>query len=206
MAYKLSQRHEQDKISSENNDPNRVDRRKIATVLIVFGLLSLFTSWIYGMDIEDVVSTSFHPGGAAAEVGPLTVKKHNAAYVIRIRADMTVQTWSFIEGQVLDSNKEFLFSFGKELWHEQGRDGDGVWREADDDYAIDVTFPQPGTYYVRFHTESNREPSTVFVAISQKCGSGLPHLWFGVITLGIGILLNERGNRTVTNVFHKVRS
>jgi hypothetical protein len=208
VAYKLSNRQEQDKISAENNDPNRVDLGKVATVFIIFGLLSLLTSWIYSMETEKVANTSFQPygNGASAELGPINVRKHNETYSISIKANLASQSWSHIEGQVLNSNKQYLFAFGKELSYYSGRDSDGAWTELDNDYSMNVTFPKPGTYYLKFNTESDRTPSNIVVKVSKKRGSSLPHLWFGILTLIIGIVMNEIRNRTIRNVLNKFES
>lgn len=199
MAYKLSNRQEQDSISAENNDPDRVDLGKVATVFIIFSLLSLLTAWIYSMETEKVASTSFQPygNGTAAELGPINVRKHNETYSITIKANLASQSWSHIEGQVLNSDKQYLFAFGKELSYYSGRDSDGSWTELENDYSMNVTFPKPGTYYLKFSTESDKAPKKVKVSVSKKRGSSLPHLWFGILTLIIGIVLNEVKNRTI---------
>ena len=205
MAYKLSNSQEHNKINTGNNDPNRLDLGKVATVFIIFGLLSLLTSWIYSMETEQIANTSFRPYGnsASAELGPLNIRKINEVYRISIHANLASQSWSNIDGQVLNSNKQYLFSFGKELSSYSGRDADGTWTELENDYSMNVTFPKPGTYYLTFSTESDRQPSSVKIKVSKKRGSSLPHLWFGILTLIIGIVLNEVRNRTIRNVLDK---
>jgi len=125
-------------------------------------------------------------------VGSIKVTKARQVFEIAVKADMPVQSWSFIEGEVLDSDKEYLFAFGKELWHETGRDSEGPWRENKNTYKIKVSFPHPGSYYLNFKIESNKDPSIVYVTVTKKQGSALPHFWFGVILLIIGsMLLNQ---------------
>jgi hypothetical protein len=201
VPYKLSERHLQDTVSRKNNDPNKVDLGKVASVFIVFGIIGLITAWVYSMETGEVLSRTFQPSQYGKEVtyGPLRVEKRGAVYEVSIDAKMPVNSWSFVEGQVLDQNREYLFSFGKELWHERGRDSDGTWQEAEDEYSMEITFPEAGTYYLSFKTESNRQPYDVKVTVAKQRGSSLPHLWFGIITLVIGIVLNEKRNATFGN-------
>jgi hypothetical protein len=208
VAYKLLNRQDQNNTSAANNDPNRVNLGKVVTAFIIFGLLSLLTAWIYSMETETVVNTSFQPyeSGFATEVGPIQVSKYNAVYVIRIKVNLASQSWSYIEGQVLNSNKQYLFSFGKELSHYSGYDSNGAWEEMENDYSMHVTFPDPGTYYLKFATEGDRAPDSVVVKVSKRLGSSLPHLWFGIITIIIGIVLNEIKNRTLSKVLDKFES
>ena len=205
MAYKLSDRRKQDTISAKNNDSNNVDLGKVGTVFIIFALLGLLTAWVYSFEAKNISDILFYPDDVGTtEIGPINVKKYNEVYNVAIKAEIRAQTWSFIEGQVLNSDREYLFAFGKELWHEQGRDSDGTWREAENDYSINVTLPQPGAYYLRFNIESNRPPNRVAVTVIKKRGSSLPHLWFGIVALIIGLVLNERRNRTIGNILGKV--
>ncbi len=209
MAYKLSDRHGQDDISADNNDSGNVDFGKLATVFIIFGLLSLFTAWMYSMETEKMANISFRPAGissSSAEIGPLTVKKHNETYSISVSANLSSQSWASIEGQVLNSNKEYLFSFGKELSYYSGRDYEGGWTEVDNNYSINVTFPKAGIYYLKFNTQSDRPPNAVGVKISKKRGSSIPHMWFGILALIIGIVLNEMKNRTFRNAMDRFES
>ncbi len=203
MAYKLSDRHGQDKISASNNDPDTVDLGKVATVFIVFGLLSLLTAFIYSIETQGVANTSFRPTNAADNlpvIGPINIRKDNETYVINVKAALSSQSWSYIGGDVLDANKEYLFSFGKELSYYSGRD----WTELDNEYSMNVTFPKSGTYYLKFNTDNSRNPKKIVVKVGKKLGSSIPHMWFGIILLIIGIVMNEIKNRTIKNVIDKI--
>ncbi|MEM7617531.1 MAG: hypothetical protein AAF195_04035 [Pseudomonadota bacterium] len=205
MAYNLSDQQEAE-INNQDNTPDQIDLGKIATVFIVFGLLSLITSWVYSFETEKVASSSFKPNktGVSAEVGPINSRKNNETYKITVRADLASQSWSHIEGQVLDSKKKFLFSFGKELSYYSGRSSDGNWVEKEDNYSINITFPQVGTYYLKFNSESDRSPRNIEVKINKKRGSILPHLWFGIILIIIGLIVNELKNRTLRKIWNKL--
>lgn len=211
MAYKLSERLNQNKKIPSSEDG--VDLGKVATVFILFGLLSLITAWVFSMETKrvfnDVVSvrTAMPPQDAVgwrqetkkmAMIGPLIVPHYQAVYEVSIASPLPVNSWSFVEGEILDAQKEYLFSFGKELWHETGYDSDGAWRESDNSYSMKVTFPKPGQYYLNLKTEGSHITDTVQVTISKKRGSTIPHIVFGIVTLLIGIMLNEAFKKTIS--------
>ncbi|MDX8384038.1 MAG: hypothetical protein R8M45_08150 [Ghiorsea sp.] len=183
------------------SDPNAVDWGSVASVLIVFSLLSFVTAWVYSFNTESIEIPDIYQGWEknAALTGPIHSKKSHETYQIRVKAmNMPLQSWSYVEGQVLDKNKEYLFSFGKGLWNESGRDSEGYyWHEADDAYEISITLPQAGDYYLQFSAESNQQPEIIAVTVSKRMGSSLPHFWFGVLLLIAGVVLNEVKNRTM---------
>jgi hypothetical protein len=200
VAYNLSNRQKQGGTNTSNNDSDAVDLGKVATVFIVFGLLSLLTAWIYSMETEKVANASFRPVGISSSseaIGPINVRKHNESYKVSIKAALYSQSWASIEGQVLDSQKEYLFAFGKELSSYSGRDYEGSWTELDNDYVMNVTFPDPGNYYILFNIEADTPPRELEVKVSKIRGSSLPHTWLGIILLIVGITLNEIKNQSI---------
>ena len=215
MAYRLSDRLNQDRPPSRLE---ALDLGRIATVFIVCGFLSLFTAWVFSWETEQVLNRTV-TGPAAAPVpfrlegprpseivkdvttlGPIFVGKHREVFAIRQSALLPANTWAFLEGEVLDAEKEYLFSFGKEIWHETGRDSDGAWQEADLDYTMKVTFPQPGVYYLKLKTNGSHDVTSIGVTISKRRGSSLPHLVFGIVTLQIGLVLYELQNKTLATL------
>lgn len=220
MAYKLSERLNQNKRTPSSEDG--VDLGKVATVFIVFGILSLITAWIFSMETQrlfsDTVRTYVYPsvptqhaiageqeeGKDVATIGPITVQKYKEVYEITIASSLPENSWAFVEGEVLDAEKDYLFSFGKELWHETGYDSDGAWRESDNNYSMKLTFPQPGQYYLNLKTEGSYNPDAVQVTISKKRGSSIPHMVFGIFTLLIGIILNEIRNKTLSRMARRM--
>ena len=200
MAYKLSDRLKQnDHHQNHWDDDDAIDFGKLAGVFFGFGILSLFTAWIFTIEpfLFSDQQYSLSSPQKALEVGPIHVRKFNEVYSVSFDANLPVQSWSFIQGEVLDSNKQYLFAFGKELWHERGRDSDGTWQESDDSFTLKITFPKPGRYYLKFGTESNRMPSSVRIRVAKRLGSSIPHLWFGIVLILIGIVLNEIKNKTL---------
>lgn len=194
-----------------------VDWGKVASVFIIWGLISILTSWFYN-GTTSKHSEQFNPSQITKPrlqtnplqaltkpsgkiMGPITIDSPYTVALIKIKTNIPVQSWAFVEGEVLNEDKEYLFSFGKELWHETGRDSDGAWKEENDTYKMKVTFPQKGKYYINFKTESSRSSYTIDVTIYKKRGSSLPHLWFGIFALIMGIYFNEKKNGTISTVF-----
>lgn len=197
---------------------------KLATVFIVWGVISLITAWYFNNFIEKK-TYSFNTAQqyqaqaplylgmpenmsekSSNVVGPINVRRRGTVYEIGLYASLPVQSWSFIEGEVLDAEKEYLYSFGKELWHETGRDSDGAWRENKNHFKMKVTFPKPGTYYLNFKTEKSRNISNInaFVSVNKKRGSALPHFWLGIFLVITGIILNEISKRTITKTLRRM--
>ncbi|MDA9817847.1 hypothetical protein N9C35_02265 [Flavobacteriaceae bacterium] len=172
---------------------SEVDFKKIATVFIICALVSLATAWFYSFNKEFTAKATFSPENNAI-IGPIYTKKHKETYNISILANIPLQSWSFIEGEVLDSSKEYLFSFGKELWRESGYDSEGPWQENNNSYDVNITLPKVGIYYLNFKTENAQKLKSFSVIVNKKNGSSLPHLWFGIFTLIIGIILHEKRN------------
>jgi hypothetical protein len=220
VAYKLSERLNQNKETPSFEDG--VDLEKVVIVFIVFGILSLITAWIFSMETQrlfsDTVRTYVSPsvpsqqavageqeeGKGVATIGPITVQRYKEVYEISIASSVPENTWSFVEGEVLDAEKDYLFSFGKELWSETGYDDEGAWRESDNSYSMKLTFPQPGQYYLNLKSSGSYNPDAVQVTISKKRGSSIPHFVFGIFTLLIGLVLSEVHKKTLTKMARRM--
>ena len=182
---------------------------KMGYVLAFFGLLSLFTAWVFTGKGSTVIKQSFSPNiisssnsyetvtnygfprrvpiqkhvSSAYEIGPINVRKANHIYHIDISANLREQSWSFIEAELLDKDKNYLFSFTNELSYYSGYEGGESWTERDSHFDMNITFPKAGTYYLRFASESNKVPSSISVRVRQQRGSAIPHMVFGVLCL-----------------------
>jgi len=179
-----------------------------------FGLFALITAWFFSLESKTIFKDSVRPtivaeDGVQAEqedeekyisaLGPLVVNKYKEVYSISIYSNLPVNSWAFIEGEVLDAEKDYLFSFGQELWHETGYD-EGKWEEAENSYTMKITFPTPGKYYLNFKTQGSSNPEKINVKISKNYGSSIPHMAFGIICLLIGLVINEVQNKTLSRI------
>ncbi len=201
MAYRFSERHLQDR--SNKPKDGQVDLFKLAIIFAFFGVLSLITAAHFRGKGDEVVKLSGAPEDTIIQqpATPFLVKRNNEVFDISVRANLPLQSWSFIEGQILDANQEYLFSFGKELWFEEGRDSQGYyWKQKDTQYSLDITLPQTGLHHVQFLIDSEQAPSNVRIEMYRQTGSSIPHFWFGVICLVIAICLNEQKNWTISNL------
>ena len=171
----------------EQDQEKRSLYNKISGILLVFAFICLITSLFMNINSGSTIKKSVPPTGG--ELGPIRVKKDYSVYKIKVTQDLgSYGTWSFVNGDVLDENKNYLFSFGKELWKETGRDSDGTWSAKKTSFSLKVTLPKKGTYYLKFNTESNTsENDWVQVAVSPKQGSSLAHFILGVLGLIIGV-------------------
>lgn len=182
---------------------------KMACILAFFGFLSLFTAWIFTGQGDAVLQKSFSPNiisssnsyenvtnygfskrvpaqkhiSSAYEIGPLIVRKARHTYHIDVAANLREQSWSFIEAELLDKDKNYLFSFTNELSYYKGYEGGERWVEQDSHFDMNITFPKAGTYYLRFASESNKVPSSISVRVRQQTGSAIPHFVFGILCL-----------------------
>ena len=199
----------------KSNDPDALNLSHVAVVCLIWACIGLLTSWYYSgtYDTERKavypawhqsvnVSTANENRSPSSMIGPIQVDRRNSPYQIQVYSDhMPSSSWSYIQGEVLDVNKEYLFSFGSEMYHETGRDSDGPWTEKITNYRMKITFPEKGTYYLHFVQENNYgKNKSVNVAVSKMRGSALPHLWFAIFAVILAVILNEIRNRTVTHM------
>ena len=170
----------------------------LALLYVAFAALCLITSYFYSTGSLER-RENVGPDGL---VGPIEITGSNSVYEVAVHRTRSVtNTWSYVEVQVLDANKEYLFSFGDELSLYSGRDSEGFWRERNETYSTKLTIPEPGTYFLKFVIEeSSRANSGFGVTLSRMAGSSLVHLVAGIAALVIGIVLNELRNRTISRM------
>jgi len=126
---------------------NRPRARAVGIVLSLFGLLCIVTALVLSGSGKRELKAKLPPEGG--QVGPVVVKKANTVLAINVEQQFRVDGWSYLEGEVLDADENYLFGFGDELWAESGYD-EGNWHEEKNDYDLYVTIPEPGTYYLGF--------------------------------------------------------
>ena len=176
---------------------SKTDLGILAKVFFICGLVSILTSFFFSSGTKEHYQTELHQN----EIwGPIKVKKNNSSYKVMIHADLGWQSWSFLEIEVLDYDKEYLYSFGKELWRESGRDLEGAWQENNNSYNMNITFPKVGNYYFKLKADSNRAMGKIRVSVSRVRGSGIPHLIFGVICIIVGCVFHEKKHKSLASI------
>ncbi len=167
-----------------------MDMRNIkkSTLFIFYGVLCLLTAMILSIDTKKIPPANIFVSGG--EYGPITTTSNNSVVDIGLEHRLPTGTWNAIEVAVLDENKNYLFSFADEVWHEVGHDSDGRWEEDVSKFNMEITFPKAGNYYLALTTENPAidQNSIVTVRSSVELGSNILFLWFGWITLIIGIV------------------
>lgn len=167
--------------------------RAIAIITLGFGVLSLVTGLVFS-----VVGTRLANATLPAEggrVGPVVVERANTVLDVEVYQPFRADGWSYVEAEVQDEEGEYLFGFGEELWAESGYDG-GSWHEEKNDYDLNVTIPEPGTYYLAFTAQAagvqygGYSPAIeTRVTVEKKIGSSLPFLVAGILALLGGAFL-----------------
>lgn len=171
----------------------KMDLGRLALVLVGFAALCFVTSLIMNSDTGTRYAKVLPPTGGL--LGPITIGEDNTTYEIKVAQDIKrAGEWSYVEGEVLDADKTFQFSFGKELWKKQ-RDYRapttmpqstvpatavaGVSR-----YDLKVVFPKAGDYYLRFKTNTSGAVGTsINVSAKELRGSSIFHLILGIVAL-----------------------
>ncbi|MGV7222482.1 MAG: hypothetical protein ACQ9MH_13235 [Nitrospinales bacterium] len=178
-------------------------KNQIGLIFLFYAGLCFMTSLYFNSSSGDVIKGNILTTGG--EIGPINVEKDNAVYSIKVNQKLNQSgDWSFVSGDVLGANKEYLFGFGKEFWRESGYDGDGPWHESVDNFEMKVNFYKAGIYYLSFNTEMSSEVagSEVNVTVEPRKGSSLAHLILGIFSIIIGLIIlffmqdtGEGGNR-----------
>lgn len=177
------------------------EKRFFMYIFIFFGLLNLFSSFSYSSTQKTLLSKNissielnFKDG---VIIGPFKTLKKREVVDININASIPRQSWLFIDGEMLDKNKEYLFGFSKELSYYSGRDAEGQWTEYINTATTKVTIPKPGTYYVKIKSEQEyyKPLSSARITISKKNGSTIPHIWMGIFCLICACVTHEKSER-----------
>lgn len=172
--------------------------------VIGVGVISLLTAAYFSsgerLTRQTIPATS-------AMIGPIQITEPGTVLEITVQQALVApsdpyggggSTWSFVGGEVLDDEHEYLFGFGGELWAESGFDG-SYWTESDTTYDLKVTMPEAGTYYLGFNTESdpNIQPNDITVTIDRKRGSAIPHFVLGLVGVVFGFFMSLIASKPV---------
>jgi hypothetical protein len=181
----------------------RKSTRNLSYILLGFSVLFLVTALVLDSDVG-VLAREELPGSGGL-VGPVRIGENNSVVEVQIAQYLTRnRQWSFITGELLDSNKRYLTGFGDELWYEEGRDSEGRWVESDRNFEDKLTIRKRGQYYFKFNVESNASPDrlpNIRVEIAKKMASSVPHFAGGIILLIVGVILNIKGGGLLASLF-----
>lgn len=172
--------------------------RAIGWVVTLFGGFSMFSALFFTSQLGAPIKGKLTKEGGLTEAF-VTPKKNT---VVKIEVQQPIlrdNNWSFVTGEILDSEQELLFSFAEELWRETGYSEGQFWRETKNKFDLKVTLPDPGTYYI--HLETERKPirntggrvytrfGDVYWKVTALNGSTVPIFAGGLIGLIFGVIL-----------------
>ena len=159
-----------------------------ALILMVYGVLCWMMDFYYAGGYEPEQARMPLEGGM---FGPFTVDDPASTYQIVVQQhSIALKVWNAVDIDVLDAEKNYLFSFGEEFWHESGYD-DGHWDETKSGMDMKVHFEKPGVYFLAVSAESNAAPmygNGYNISVKRSRGSSLAFKWLGIISLALGVV------------------
>ena len=156
---------------------------KLSYILGIFSVICFLAAMIFSGDVSKTQSQQLTGDGGL--FGPFIVKEKNSNY---------------IEVNVLDKNKNYLFGFGDSMWHESGYDDEGRWEESKTKYSMDITFKDAGEYYFEVKSERNDgQGNAILLNIVKERGSNVPFITLGVISLLAALLAHYVGGTIKDN-------
>lgn len=185
---------------------DKVNWGKVGLVMMFWGLVSfVFAGYFaitqksdkFTIDMIDMKSAQTLQGNARQQpvnqIGPIIVDRPGETWQVFVRAGVPENRWNFIEIEVLNEKEEYLYSFAQELWHETGHDSDGFWREKRNNFETNITFPEPGFYYLNFWSQKRytSRRDKMDVRLTKRNGSSVLHNWAGIILILIGLVMVE---------------
>lgn len=176
--------------------------RAASTLTLLFAAVAIITSFF--MAVSTGASEWKTVPKKDGIYGPIEIDEPGQVLLVEVRQPIKQDNvWSFVTGELLDAQQEYLFSFGEELWQEAGYDG-GHWRESKESFDTKLTIPEKGTYYLSFSTETGRTKARrrrgsrsssseigaqLKVRVEKKAGSGVPLFAAGFLAIILGLVM-----------------
>lgn len=135
--------------------------------------------------------------------GPLEIEEENTAFSLLVTKRLNTNSWEYVTVEMLNSQQEYLFSFGKEFWNESGYDYEDYrnWEEQLNQVEFTMTINEKGKYYFKTFIESNTSNSPETQIYYQiRLGSHLPFVWTGIVTLAVAIFILWREKPVPVNL------
>ncbi len=139
------------------------------------------------------------PDDSLGILGPIEVRDADMRVGVRVEQEIDDGTgsyfsrWNFITVELLDENRDYLLSFGGDVWNYAGYDDGEDWQEEDTKYETALEFPSPGTYYIRVRAESSSglgasdlEPISVELYERASWGNPVPLRWAAYLAFLLG--------------------
>ena len=157
----------------------------LTLIVVIFAIICLVTSMLLQSTFYYNKTMNYLNEGQI--VGPIKVK--NKPVICKVMAHLSGEnTSSYLSGEVLDENKDTLYEFGKDLWHESGYDSDGYWSESDRKMTAYMTFKDKGTYYIQFNTDE-KNMYNISVTMQLVRNSYVAHSKAGTLALMLAMIV-----------------
>ncbi len=184
------------KFVNSRNTSNDVMLGSVASVFIIFSLISFATSYFYSQNKpfslkRDVV---MYEGKEYIKLSVLNIYEKQEVYQISIVADLALGAWASINGQVFDQQNKYIFSFGQDVSNYPDMNDDD---DPQNIFSVTTTFSQQGQYYFLIGAANNFDLQKIDVSIFKKRGSPVPHFILGCFLFIMGILIREIKSRFV---------
>ncbi len=176
----------------------------LCIIICIFCIVSFVTSISYKN--SSITTYNYNSLQEGTIIGPINVKNKNAIYKITIKF-LAENAAVYFSGEVLDKNKDTIYEFGKDLWHESGHDSEGYWSESDRKMTVNLTFSEQGKYYLQFRTEE-KLINHITITIELQKGSYIPHFAAGtlffILIIIWGYILNKTWIKEKTEVLYEI--
>ncbi len=157
----------------------------LTLIVVIFSIICFVTSMLLQSTFYYNKTMNYLNEGQI--VGPIKVK--NKPVICKVMAHFSGEnTSSYLSGEVLDENKDTLYEFGKDLWHESGYDSDGYWSESDRKMTAYMTFKDKGTYYIQFNTDE-KNMYNISVTMQLVRNSYVAHSKAGTLALMLAMIV-----------------
>lgn len=171
-------------INPQQRKKNNLFYNNICLIVCLFCILCFGTA--YSLQNSNITEKTYRMKQNFI-VGPIKVT--NGSKVYRVEAYFSGNnSSSYISGEVLNEDKDTLYEFGKDLWHEEGYDSDGHWSESVRRMVANLTFSEKGTYYIQFNTEES-SMDNITIRIRLQKGSYIAHLQVGTILMLLVLII-----------------
>jgi hypothetical protein len=141
------------------------------------------------------------PDDSVGILGPIQIPEKNINVGVRVQQELedgigdSFSRWNFITLALLDENKNYLLSFGGDVWNYAGYSGGDHWHEEETSYTTTLEFPSAGTYYIRIRGESSRgvegeEMDPIHIELYERATWGNPTLlrWAAYLAFFFGAI------------------
>lgn len=184
-------------------EEKKIFRQRMSRVIFAAAIIFLLTALF--LDGKGAISEQQTLPGSGGTVGPVKVTEPNTVVKIDVTQNISTNSaWSFVTGELLDANREYLTGFGDEFYYETGYDSEGGWTEQEKDFDNKLTIQKPGEYFFNFNVESNIGLDVLpdmRVRIESKVGSSIPHFAGGMLLLIGSVLLNYFSGGILRSLF-----